>query len=84
MEAFETTSIDELSDEKRCLLLADRTLWVYRQPGGCVEIGQREPDLMGPSHGADENTLAHICEESDVTALIAGLQAVMARVPARF
>lgn len=84
MQAHETTSVDELSDDKRCLLLAGGTLWIYRQPGGCVEIGQRElPESHHDSY-SDENLLVHICEEADVTALIGGLQGVMARVPARF
>lgn len=74
MDTHETRSIDELSDEKRCLLIGER-FWIYRQPGGCVEIGERDDA---------EVDLVHLCEDADLDAVIAGLQAVRDRVPQRF
>lgn len=79
MDAHETREIEQLSDERRALLLpiGDGECWVYRQPGGCFEIGQH------PMNGM-QAVLIHICETADWDTLIAGMQAVRDRVPQRF
>lgn len=78
MRDYETREPEELSDDKRCLLIGE-DVWIYRQPGGCIELGKRDD-----ADGAPAADLIHMCEADEVDAVIVGLQAVRDRVPARF
>jgi hypothetical protein len=43
-------------------------VWVYRQPDGCIEIGQHNPE--DPSNP----DLVHLCDDGPVRELIAALK----------
>lgn len=83
MDAHETDKITELGDEKRALILPGGQTWIYRQPGGCLEIGHQDDAVT--THGDEvPHSLVHLCDDGDVWALAEGIIAVMSRVPKRF
>lgn len=80
MNGMSTTDPKELSREKP-VLITPGGWYVYRQPGGCLEVHGPDSPFTGHPGWQDPDDMLHFCEQEDWDQVVDAVADVYARVP---